>query len=61
MICERRTMKTKLTPEEADTMVWMHNVAGATLARLARDYEISRSTVARIIAQHNKQTRKAGK
>ncbi len=45
----------KLTEREIDTLQWMRRVAGATHARrLARDYEISRSTVARIIAQHKK-------
>jgi hypothetical protein len=38
-------MKTKLTSEEADTMVWMHKVAEVPQAKLARDYEIfSRGT-----------------
>jgi DNA-binding transcriptional regulator LsrR (DeoR family) len=40
----------KLTEQEIDTLQWMRRVAGATHARLARDYEISRSTVARIAA-----------
>jgi DNA-binding transcriptional regulator LsrR (DeoR family) len=47
-------MSKKLTPEEIDTMTWMYRTGGVTQARLARDYEISRSTVARIIAQHKK-------
>ena len=53
--------RVKLTEQEIDTLQWMRRVVGATHARLARDYGISRSTVARLIAKDNKRTRKAGK
>jgi DNA-binding transcriptional regulator LsrR (DeoR family) len=53
--------KIKLTEQEIDTLCWMHRVAGVPQAKLARDYEISRTTVARIVAQHKKRTDKAGK
>lgn len=50
--------KTKLTEQERDTLAWMHRVAGVPQAKLARDYEISRRTVGRIV---KKQAQKSGK
>jgi DNA-binding transcriptional regulator LsrR (DeoR family) len=49
--------KITLTEQEIDTLCWMHRIAGVPQARLARDYEISQTTVSRIIAEHNKRTR----
>jgi DNA-binding transcriptional regulator LsrR (DeoR family) len=46
------TTKTNLTERELDTLVWMYKVAGVTQQSLTRGYEISRSRVARIIAQY---------
>ena len=54
------TTKTTLTEQEIDTMTWMYRVAGVPQQKLARDYEISRSQVSRLIAQHEKRT-KSGK
>jgi DNA-binding transcriptional regulator LsrR (DeoR family) len=50
--------KIKLTTQEIDTLQWMRRVAGVTHARLARDYGISRRTVARIIARDKKRRAK---
>ena len=40
----------KLSYAEASTIRWMHDVAGASHRRLARDYGVSRSNIARILA-----------
>lgn len=46
----QRQRDAKLSYQEADTIRWMHFVAGASHRRLARDYGASRSNIARILA-----------
>jgi hypothetical protein len=42
-------MKTNVTDQELDTLIWTYTVAGATKERLARDYELKPSEVTAIL------------
>jgi len=44
-----RQRDAKLSYREAETIRWMHFVAGASHRRLARDYGVSRSTIWRVL------------